>query len=322
MIRIPSSLAATVAAGTILFGLAMPRPAVADFTIQEDAQKVVLLDDGKPVLVYNFAEVKAPEGVDQKFRRGCYIHPLYDLHGNVITQDFPADHRHHRGVFWAWPNCSVGERKINVWELVDARPVFEKWVEKSVTAERARFAVESGWYYDGETAPKIREHVSFTVEPATKKHRCIDFELTFENVSGEVMTFQGSPVDKKGYGGFCFRPDDAFKPFTFTAASGVIPEDALMCPTPWADIAWKGPKSKRDEGVAIFQHPSNPGFPHPGWIFRHYAFLGASWPHNDAHTLKAGESFTLRYRLVIHKGDAKKAKLGSLFEAYQAAAKP
>ncbi|MBX7257117.1 MAG: PmoA family protein [Candidatus Hydrogenedentes bacterium] len=296
--------------------------AASDFAIQENPQGVTLTDKGKPVLVFNAAEVKPPEGVDQKFRRGCYIHPLYDLDGNVITQDFPKDHFHHRGVFWAWPNCHVGDRKLNVWELVDARPVFEKWTEKGVSGDTATFAVENGWYFDGDSTPIIREHIRFVVHPVKKKHRDIDFELTFENVAGDAVTFQGSPVDKKGYGGFCFRPDDAFKPFTFTAISGLIAEDALSCPTPWADIAWKNPKSNRTEGVAVFQHPSNPGFPHPGWIMRHYAFLGASWPQNDPYTLKPGESFTLRYRLVIHKGDATKAKLGSLFEDYQKSAKP
>jgi AcrR family transcriptional regulator len=40
--------------------------------------------------------------VPEKFRRSCYIHPLYGLDGEVMTEDFPVDHRHHRGVFWAW----------------------------------------------------------------------------------------------------------------------------------------------------------------------------------------------------------------------------
>lgn len=306
----------------LLAFIGLAHTAFADFTLKEDTGKIVLLEKGKPVLVFNAAEVKPPEGVDPKFRRGCYIHPLYGLDGNVLTQDFPKDHYHHRGVFWAWPNCHVGDRKMNVWEMVDARPVFEKWSEKTVNRDSATLAMENGWYFDGETQPKIREHVRLTVLHASKKSRAIDFDLAFENVSGETVTFQGSPVDKKGYGGFCFRPDDAFKPFTFTAISGVIAEDALSCQTPWAGIAWKNPKSKRTEGVAVFQHPSNPGFPHPGWIMRHYAFLGASWPQNDPYTLKPGESFTLRYRLVIHRGDARKAKLGALFEAYRIAEKP
>jgi hypothetical protein len=35
--------------------------------------------------------------------RSDYIHPLYGLNGEMLTNDWPdADHPHHRGIFWAW----------------------------------------------------------------------------------------------------------------------------------------------------------------------------------------------------------------------------
>jgi hypothetical protein len=37
-----------------------------------------------------------------EYARNNYFHPVYDLNGNVITEDFPEDHLHHRGIFWAW----------------------------------------------------------------------------------------------------------------------------------------------------------------------------------------------------------------------------
>lgn len=33
--------------------------------------------------------------------RANYVHPLYDLDGHVLTEDFPKDHLHQRGIFWA-----------------------------------------------------------------------------------------------------------------------------------------------------------------------------------------------------------------------------
>jgi hypothetical protein len=140
--------------------------------------------------------------------------------------------------------------------------------------------------------------------------------LQFENVAGKEVEFLGSPVENKGYGGLCFRPIKENAPLTFTTATGVVPEDALSCQTPWADCSWKTRGKGHAAGVAIFQNPSNPGYPHPGWIFRHYGFLGASWPHNQEHRLKPGESFRLRYRMYVHKGTAEEAGVPDAFAHY------
>ena len=73
---------------------------------------------------------------------------------------------------------------------------------------------------------------------------------------------------------------------------------------------------------AIFQHPDNPGYVHPGWILRHYGFLGASWPHTAGHVLAPGEAVELRYRLFVHRGGATSAKVAEAFERYVDGAAP
>ncbi len=68
--------------------------------------------------------------------------------------------------------------------------------------------------------------------------------------------------------------------------------------------------------IALFQHPSNPGFPHPGWILRHYGFLGASWPQYERLELDPGGSFQLAYRVYLHRGDAEEASVADRFEEF------
>lgn len=295
----------------------------ADFAIENDGQKLTVLDGDNPVLAFNTAPVPPPAGVDaQRFTRSGYIHPLYSPGGAIVTEDFPKDHYHHRGVFWAWPNCHVNGRKLNVWELDTGRAVFDAWMETSVRDDTVRLQEHSLWKFDDDGSAPIDEQVTMIVHPAKQRQRPIDFELMFKNIAGSDVSFQGSAASAgaagagaKGYGGFCFRPDANNKPFAFTAQDGVIPEDRMAHQTPWADISW-GTTDKR--GVAIVQHPSNPGYPHPGWIIRHYGFLGASWPHNDPYTLKPGESFTLRYRLIVHEGDAVSAGIAEAAKAFAA----
>lgn len=310
----------------ILMALIAPVTTSADFTFQDDGQALTLIENGAPVLVYRYGTVDPPERVDAKFRRACYIHPLYGLDGEVLTQDFPIDHRHHRGVFWAWPKSTVGGTLADIWALEGIRQVHEAFLERRAGTNEAVVAVQNRWVYDdAPDKPTVRETVRFVVHPAVEKGRAIDFELTFENVSSEEVVISGSAAEDKGvtkgYGGFCLRPDATRLPMTFTAVNGVEEEDALSLETPWCDVSFAIEKgSEKMSGVAIFQHPKNPGYPHPGWILRHYGFLGASWPHTEHHPLAPGASITLRYRLWVHRGNAAEADVPAAFAAYAAAA--
>jgi len=289
---------------------------VGEFRFEDNGVTLTVLENGKPVLGYNYGRVEPPEGVEGRFWRSCYIHPLFDLDGHVITQDFPPDHYHHRGVFWTWPACKVGEREMDLWSIAGAHQLFREWVTKQAGQDTAEVAVQNVWVFDDDPEPKVRESVTFVVHPADEIQRSIDFQLIFTNTGREHVHIGGETTGNKGYGGFLFRPDAALKPFTFTAVEGVQEKDVLKLDTPWADVSWKTATDGAGAGVAVFQHPKNPGYPHPGWIMRHYGFLGASWPHLDGYDLAPGASFELRYRLYVHRGDAEAGKVAEAFRIF------
>ena len=294
------------------------------FSLNDDGQTVTILENETPVFAYRYVPGKRPLYVPERYKRACYIHPLYGLDGEVMTQDFPIDHFHHRGVFWAWPDSTLGERRADVWALDGFREVHAAWITRETDDTHAELAVENHWVYDdAPDVPVIKERVRMLVHPAQDNHRAIDFDLSFENVSKEVFTLRGSGTDNKGYGGFCLRPDASRAPFTFSSAAGKSSEDVLELASPWADVSYATqPKGEQFSGAAIFQHPDNPGYPHPGWILRHYGFLGQSWPHSKDHALEPGASFTLRYRLFLHRGTADEAGVAAAFLAYEKECQP
>ena len=300
-------------AGVVSCLLFLAGAAHAEFSLQDDQKSLTVLENGTPVFTYHYMPAPVPEPVPAKYERACYIHPLYGMDGQVITQDFPKDHYHHRGLFWAWPECTVGGRRMDVWLTQDVKQRHREWVAREAGADKAGIAVVNGWSF--EDAPDkdiVREEVGLTVLPVDGKSRAIDFEIKLTNVSDQVVVFEGAK--NKGYGGLCYRPHADFKPFTFTTAQGVSPEDALRCDTPWADVSWTA--GGKTSGLAIFQHVSNPGYPFPGWIFRHYAFLGVSWPHEQTHQLQPGQSFSLKYRVYVHSGSAADAGVAAAFQEY------
>ncbi len=288
---------------------------LADFSFDDNGTSLTVFDDGNPVLSYNYGRMDPPKAADrERYWRSCYIHPVYGLDGDVLTGDFQSDHLHHRGLFWAWPKCVLGEQAVDEWHLVKVRQHFERWLAREAGPDKAEVAVQNAWRLDGEPEPWVRETIRFTVHPAEDDARSIDFHLKFANVSEEIVTVKGQ--DKAGYGGFSLRPDGTRPDRVITTAKGVLKKDTDNIDTPWADHSSRVKPSGPVSGVTIFQHPGNPGYPHSGWTLRHYGFLGAAWPHDQPVKLDSGDSFELRYRLYIHRGTAEDANVAAEYEAY------
>jgi hypothetical protein len=90
--------------------------------------------------------------------------------------------------------------------------------------------------------------------------------------------------------------------------------------SPWCD--YSGTQDSVTEGIAILQHPKNRWYPCK-WFTRDYGFFSPTpmnWLENDKLELAKGEQLTLRYRVVIHTGDAKNAEIAEIFNQYKQSA--
>jgi hypothetical protein len=106
---------------------------------------------------------------------------------------------------------------------------------------------------------------------------------------------------------------------TMINAEGLKSEkDTFGKNSPWID--YYGKRGDVTEGLAIFQHPSNPWYPSP-WFTRDYGFMSPTpmyWPENGTETvLKKGTVLKLRYRVLVHAGDHNQAKIAEAFEKYK-----
>jgi hypothetical protein len=90
-------------------------------------------------------------------------------------------------------------------------------------------------------------------------------------------------------------------------------------PAPWIDCS--GKRNDLMEGLAILQHPSNLDYPAP-WFTRDYGFFSPTslyWPEDGKATyFGKGDVITLKYRVLVHKGDAREADIAGEFEKYRA----
>ncbi len=271
-------------------------PSEARFRFMEPNERSLQLVDGdRPVLVYNHGII-TPKDHPADRARSTYIHPLYGLDGEVLTDDFPGDHPHHRGLFWAWPHVRVGTNHHDLWMLQGVRQQFGRWLARKPDLEGAAvLGVENGWYVGDRQV--MSEQAWFRVHTVQGDTRAIDVELTWVPAN-EDITLSGA--EGKSYGGLTLR----YAPRTNTVITtplGQSPQDLAMTRLPWADLSAQFQGSDRFSGAAILISPKHPDFP-PTWLTRHYGCLCVGWPGVQERTFRPGEPIRCAYRVLIHRG--------------------
>lgn len=59
--------------------------------------------------------------IKELFKRGGYLHPITTPSRKVVTDDFPPNHVHHHGVWWAWTSTEFDGRKPDFWNMGDGK---------------------------------------------------------------------------------------------------------------------------------------------------------------------------------------------------------
>jgi len=292
-------------------------PVAARFRFEEDTVRGVLhlFEEGKPVLDYCFG-MQLKEGVPENRRRACYAHPIYGLDGEAITDDFPKDHYHHRGLFWGWPDMDRDGKSVSIWDLRGVEQRFDKWVGREVGPVCAQFETDGGWYVDGERVAD--ERVCFRVWPADEVGRALDVYLRWTAVDKPIV-IHGQKQENKGYGGpnlrFAPRPEGTT---VITTPAGLQQGDGVYVSYPWTDLSAPFHGAAQVSGAAVFGSAANPRFP-DAWLLRHYGILCVCWPGRDEVPFEPGKPVEMRYRVWIHRGDA---EAGRVAEAYKLYAEP
>lgn len=268
----------------------LPLVAASPFEFRQiSPSSLELRDAGKPVFVYNHG-ILLKQGVDAKYRRSSYLHPVYAPDGTVLTDDFPKDHPHHRGICWTWPIVKFEGQTHDVWAVVGMHQRFVRWINRRTAADSAVLVVENGWFVGERKA--VKEIVEITVHRTAGNRRSLDFKLSFEAVAAPVEI---SGREVKGYGGFGMR----FAPresTTLRTEMGVQEKDSDMVKHPWVEL--EAVFGGRRAGARIEDGKDNPGWP-VGWCQRNYGYLCANYPGLESRTLTPGTPLKLSYRVTV-----------------------
>ena len=283
--------------------------------VAEEDGGYMVREAGIPVLFYQLE----PRSMDGRYERSNYIHPLYGLDGEVLTEDFPEDHRHHRGVYWTWHQVIVGDVRAGDPWLAQR---FSWQVESARVLPRGNgLFLKHRWFSpdfrDGEE-PILEETAEVVVHPVEGDARKLDFDIRLVPLHDGVRL--GGSEDDKGYGGFSVRVG-MVEGLQFTASGGPVePQRLAMDAGDWVDFSAGFAGKGRASGVAVIVHPGSAGYPQR-WILRSPAapsMQNPVWPGPDAVGLVRGEETRLRYRLVVHRGGASRVDLDTVAAEFAA----
>lgn len=296
----------------ILFVLFCATSLSAQLTMQKCDDGILIVDGAKKVLKYQ-ADPLHREG---SYERCNYIHPLWGLDGTVLTEDFPADHLHHRGVFWAWHQVWINGKRIgDSWEIkdFDQNVVELEFLKQSNGSVQIKTEVDwsSGkWKKGGIRIPYMKEKALITVHPLSSNVRKIDFEIKLLALEDNLSI--GGSEDRKGYGGFSVRLDIPEDVMFYGAEGPVEPENTAVQSEQFINVTGAFGVHNRKAGVAIVDNPQNPGYPQ-AWILRNKnSMQNAVWPGSEAVAVSRTEPVVLKYSLLIYSGKLSAKKIERL----------
>ena len=282
------------------------------FTTIKSGEGIEILENGKKVLFYQVR----PKSVDGKYERAGYVHPLYSLNEKILTDDSPADHPYHRGIFWAWHQIISNDKNIaDGW--IDEH-ISWKAPKVKVKKSEGRVMLQSEMIWNAELEHKptaiIREKTKITVFKSTPQYRILDFDINLFALVNNLKI--GGSDDPKGYGGFCLRlklPKD----LTFASDNKIIiPEETPVLAGPWMDItgSFEG-ESLPKNGVIVFGYSSGLGHQY-SWILRKVTSMqNVPYPGRTPIELSK-KGLRLKYRIIVHNGDMRNEDIEKLYQQY------
>jgi hypothetical protein len=255
------------------------------------------------------------------------IWPIYGPTGKDMTRGYPMrdataaekeDHIHHRS-FWFTHGDVNG---ISFWhEEGEHGNIVQHDI--SVRENKGNIAISTQNDWMGPKGKKQCEDSRTFTFSANEKQRWIDAEITVTASEGPVefgdtkegcfgVRVAGSMRTELENGG------------TIVNSEGETNEEAWGKAASWVD--YFGPVDGETVGIAILNHPSSFRFP-TYWHVRTYGLFTANpfGLHNfkgdaydGSYSMKKGDSFILRHRVLFHSGDDKQAGIAEAYKAYAA----
>jgi len=225
-----------------------------------------------------------------------FFFPVNGPSGAGVTSMRNGRYPHHSSLFFGCDRVNGG----NYWQQGLERGRIVSQGPEIAESRGRRIVITDRCVWERPEGRPIRDERRIVLRAPSPEVYEIDFSITLE-------ALEDVEILKTNHSLFSVRMDPDLTPVfggELVNAEGAKGEKGTFGKrSPW--VACHGPRGGKNEGLALFQHPSNPGYPSP-WFTRDYGFLSPTpmfWPENGKSTrLKKGVKLPLRYRVRVFTG--------------------
>ncbi len=228
------------------------------------------------------------------------------------------NHDHHDSVWFAHHKV-LG---IDFWANTSAASIRQlQWLALEDSDTAARLAVRLGWFDGHDPQPLLQQDLVMEVRPLA------DREFTIELTSSFTPTAESLELQQTNFGIIAIRVarslSAVFGGGRLTSSTGAIGEQALFDQVAtWMDYSGPMPERTADgrrreieEGLTLFDHPSNPGIPPAGT-----SVMMAGWAPRSAMpapvVLQKSSPLGLRYLIHAHAGPLNAETAAGIFSRW------
>lgn len=270
--------------------------------VKQDDKGLDVIVAGKQVLRYRAAMVDPPEGIGKEYTRNAYIHPAWTPSGLVVTDDFPPDHKHQRGIWFSWTKTEFEGRHPDWWNMKGAAIRFTKMGPTSSGPVFASFQPHHA-------------HLDLGAPGGEKTVLNEVWDIRVWNVGGpeagywlwDMVSTQRCASDsplklpKYFYGGQGFRGSRQWAGnVDMRTSEGKTRKDGNESKARWFDVS--GLVDGKRAGCLILIHPTNFRYPQPLRLNPNNPQTCIAPSQEGPWEIKPGIDYVSRYRFCIHDG--------------------
>lgn len=282
-----------------------------------DENTITLQSGQRDILSYFHGPNDPPDQLDDRYKRGGYIHPVYTPNGVIVTNHLNTHvHPHHSGIWSAWTSTRFQDRRPDFWNIhndngrVDqVGGLQEIWSGPVFTGFRAKhhFTDLSG------TEPIVLLNEEWEVRAYHSGESYHIFDLTSTQSMNSLETLY---LPEYHYGGVGFRGHrdwDDPENGTFLTSDG-LGRDGHATRVNWTHIG--GESEGKLAGITVMSHPSNFRHPQPVRIHPEEPFFNFAPQQMGEMKIEAGSPYVARYRYIVYDGAPEPDLLDQLWSEY------
>ncbi|MCB0600733.1 MAG: PmoA family protein [Saprospiraceae bacterium] len=258
-----------------------------------------------PVITYHIKPTLPPEGKPAYYQRSGFVHPAYTPEGQIITDDFPEDHEHQHGWFYALTRTHFRDSLIDFWNQQSGLGTVALRSLDSVSSGPVKADIYATLdHLSTRFGPILEEKFHLQVLPGSR-YNIFYWQSTLTNTTTDTLF-----ADDYLYGGMGMRGPAAWNEadsihFEGRAHAltneGKTLEEANHTHPVWA--AMYGKLGNQSAGWAIIDQRENINFPQPVRVHPEMPYFSKSPMVGHPYFLAPDEPMTLRYILVTYDGE-------------------